>query len=81
MEIKVLGTGCCSKCAALMKATEAAMAELGIDSEVEEITDIEKIISYNVMRTPALVVNGKVLFSGKALGMEEVKSIIKAQMQ
>lgn len=81
MEIKVLGTGCCSKCAALMKATEAALAELGINSEVEEITDIEKIISYNVMRTPALVVDGNVLSSGKVLSTEEVKSIIKARMR
>ena len=81
MEIKVLGTGCCSKCAALMKATQAAVADLGINSEVEEITDIEKIISYNVMRTPALVVDGNVLSSGKVLSTEEVKSIIKAQMQ
>lgn len=80
MEIKVLGTGCCSKCAALMKATQAAVAELGISTEVEEITDIEKIISYNVMRTPALVVDGKVLSSGKVLSTEEVKSIIKTQM-
>ena len=80
MEIKVLGTGCCSKCAALMKATQAAVAELGINTEVEEITDIEKIISYNVMRTPALVVDGKVLSSGKVLSTEEVKSIIKTQM-
>ena len=80
MEIKVLGTGCCSKCAALMKATQAAVADLGINSEVEEITDIEKIISYNVMRTPALVVDGNVLSSGKVLSTEEVKSIIKAQM-
>ena len=80
MEIKVLGTGCCSKCAALMKATQAAVAELGINTEVEEITDIEKIISYNVMRTPALVVDGNVLSSGKVLSTEEVKSIIKTQM-
>lgn len=80
MEIKVLGTGCCSKCAALMKATQAAVAELGISTEVEEITDIEKIISYNVMRTPALVVDGKVLSSGKVLSTEEVRSIIKTQM-
>lgn len=80
MEINVLGTGCCSKCAALMKATQAAVAELGINSEVEEITDIEKIISYNVMRTPALVVDGNVLSSGKVLSTEEVKSIIETQM-
>lgn len=80
MEIKVLGTGCCSKCAALMKVTQAAVAELGINTEVEEITDIEKIISYNVMLTPALVVDGNVLSSGKVLSTEEVKSIIKAQM-
>lgn len=80
MEIKVLGTGCCSKCAALMAATQAAASELGLTGNVEEITDIEKIISYNVMRTPALVVDGKVLSSGKVLSVEEVKSILKSQM-
>jgi len=80
MQIKVLGAGCCSKCATLMKATETAVSELGIDTTVEEITDIEKIISYNVMRTPALVVDEEVLSTGKALSINEVKTILKLRM-
>lgn len=80
MQIKVLGTGCCSKCATLMKAAEAAVSELGIEASVEEITDIEKIISYNVMRTPALVVDEEVLSTGKALSSDEVKAILKSRM-
>lgn len=77
MEIKVLGTGCCSKCANLTKNTEEAVKSMGIDASVEEVTDIEKIISYGIMRTPALVVDEKVLSVGKVLTVEEVMSILK----
>lgn len=76
MDIKVLGTGCCSKCATLMKATELAVKELGINADVEEITDIEKIMEYNIMRTPALAINGKVVSAGKVLSVEEVKAYL-----
>ena len=50
---------------------------MGINATVEEITDIEKIISYGIMRTPALVVDEKVLSVGKVLTVEEVTSILK----
>lgn len=76
MEIKILGTGCCTMCAALLSATHKAVAELSIDASVEEITDMEKILSYNIMRTPALVVGQKVLSSGKVLSVEEVKKLL-----
>ena len=77
MEIKVLGTGCCSKCATLTGNTEDAVKAMGINATVKEITDIEKIISYGIMRTPALVVDEKVLSVGKVLTVEEVTSILK----
>lgn len=76
MEIKVLGTGCCSRCANLMAAAGTAVKELGVDASVEEITDIEKIMEYDVMRTPALVVDGKVVSSGKVLSVDEVKAYL-----
>ena len=78
MEIKVLGTGCCNKCAILTKNTEETVKAMGINASVEKVTDIEKIISYGVMRTPALVVDEKVLSVGKVLTVEEVMSILKA---
>ena len=47
------GTGCCSKCATLTRNAEDAVKAMGINASVEEVTDIEKIISYGIMRTPA----------------------------
>lgn len=76
MEIKVLGTGCCSTCATLTKNAEEAVKAMGINASVEEVTDIEKIISYGIMRTPALVVDEKVLSVGKVLTVEEISSIL-----
>ena len=69
MEIKVLGTGCCSKCATLTRNAEDAVKAMGINASVEEVTDIEKIISYGIMRTPALAVvetNGRNVCGSKS---------------
>ncbi len=78
MEIKVLGTGCCSKCAILTRNAEDAVKAMGINASVEEITDIEKIISYGIMRTPALVVDEKVISVGKVLTVDEISSILNS---
>ena len=51
-----MGTGCCSKCATLTRNAEDAVTAMGINASVEEVTYIEKIISYGIMRTPALAV-------------------------
>lgn len=75
MEIKVLGTGC-KKCNELEKATREAVAALGIDANIEKEEDIMKIMEYGVMRTPALVVDEKVLVSGKAPNAEEIKKLL-----
>lgn len=56
---------------------EHAVKAMGINAGVEKVTDIEKIISYGIMRTPALVVDDKVLSVGKVLTVEEVMSILK----
>lgn len=75
MEIKVLGTGC-PKCNELEKATRVAVEELGIDANIEKEEDIMKIMEYGVMRTPALVVDGKVVVSGKAPNAKEITKLL-----
>ncbi len=75
MEIKVLGTGC-SGCKALHQTVTEAVAQLSIEATVTKEEDIMKIMEYNVMKLPALVVDGKVLSSGKKLSVEDVKKLI-----
>ena len=74
-EIKVLGTGC-AKCTTLYDNVMSAVAELGIDATVDKEQDIMKIMEYNVMSIPALVVDGSVLSTGKVLTIEEVKKLL-----
>lgn len=74
-EIKVLGTGC-SKCTTLYDNVKSAVAELGIDATVEKEQDIMKIMEYNVMSVPALVVDSNVLSTGKVLTIEDVKKLL-----
>lgn len=73
--IKVLGSGC-AKCLALEKAVKVALAELGMDTTVEHVTDFSQIAAYGVMTTPALVVDGKVVSYGKVLNTDEAKDLI-----
>lgn len=74
--IKVLGSGC-AKCNELEAATKAALAELGMDTTIDHVTDFAQIASYGVMTTPALVVDGKVVSYGKVLKQEEVKALLQ----
>lgn len=76
MEIKVLGTGC-SSCKALYETVKQAVSEMGIVANVIKEEDIMKIMSYNVMRLPALVVDEKVVSFGKKLTVNEVKELLK----
>lgn len=76
MKIEILGSGC-PKCKIVMKAAEEAVKELGINAEIEKIEDITKIISYGVMITPAIVIDGKVVVSGRTPKTEEIKDILK----
>lgn len=80
MEIKVLGSGC-SKCKVLMFAVEKAVEMLGVKVNIEKVKDINKIISYNVMITPALVINGKTVLSGRIADYEEIKRLVQKEMQ
>jgi len=75
MEIKVLGTGC-PKCKGLEKTVINLLAELDIAADVSKVEDIMKIMEYGVMRTPALVINGKVVLSGYVPSTNEIKKII-----
>lgn len=75
MEIKVLGTGC-AKCKQLEKDIFNALAEMDLAADVEKVRDIKKIMSYKVMSTPALVVNGKVKVAGRVPRADELKKLI-----
>lgn len=75
MEIKVLGTGC-ANCKNLEKATRKAVAELNLNASVIKEEDIVKIMSYGIMRTPALVVDEKVLFYGRVPSVSELKEML-----
>lgn len=75
MEIKVLGMGC-SRCKLLEKTVKDAVNELGLDTSVERVDDIQKIMGYGIMRTPGLVINGKVVLSGQVPGMQEMKELL-----
>jgi small redox-active disulfide protein 2 len=75
MEIKILGTGC-SNCKNLEKATREAVAELNLDVTVVREEDIVKIMSYGIMRTPALVLDEKVLFYGRVPSVNELKEML-----
>ena len=74
--VKILGSGC-TKYNQLEVATKAALEQLGMDSEVDNVTDFTQIAAYGVVTTPALVVDGKVVSYGKVLKTEEVVKIIK----
>lgn len=73
--IKVLGSGCKS-CHELFENAQKAVSDMGLSVEVEYVTDMEKVVSYGVMSTPALVVNEKVVSMGKVLKAVDVEKIL-----
>ena len=75
-KIQILGTGC-PKCKKLTENAENAAKELGIEYEIEKVTDINKIMDFGVMMTPALAVDGEVKVVGKVASVEEIKEFIK----
>ena len=75
MEIKILGTGC-QKCKTLEKVTRDAVSEMGIAADIIKEDDIVKIMGYGIMNTPGLVINGKVVSSGRLLSLKEVRELI-----
>ena len=65
------------KCRKLAETAEAAAQELGVDYEIEKVTEIDKIMAFGVMLTPALVVDGEVKISGKVPSVQETKATIQ----
>lgn len=76
LDIKVLGSGC-KKCELLEVNTKEALASLNIQANVSHVKEFDEIAKYGVMSTPALVINNKVVSTGKVLTKEEVVKIIK----
>ena len=79
MIIKILGTGC-SKCQALEKDTINALAELNVAAGMQKVTKMDEIMKYDVMLTPALVINDIVKAAGKVLKIEEIKELIQQEV-
>jgi small redox-active disulfide protein 2 len=75
MKIQILGPGC-GKCQRLAENAQTAANELGIPYELEKVTSLEGIMSFGVMMTPALAVNGQVKSSGKLLSSAEIKAFL-----
>ena len=75
MKIKVLGPGC-ARCHQLEKTTREVVKELGIDAEVEEVKDMKKIMEYPILTTPGLVIDEKLVCSGKVPSKAEVTTFI-----
>ena len=75
MKIQILGTGC-PKCQKLTNHAETAAKELGVAYELEKITDLQRIMAFGVMTTPALVVDGVVKVVGKVPTPEEIKPFL-----
>lgn len=76
MKILVLGSGC-KKCMELEKNTTQALKELNIDEKVTHIANFVEIAKYGIMSTPALVLDNKVVSTGKVLSVEEIKSLLQ----
>lgn len=75
MKIEILGTGC-PKCKKLEENARKAVEELKKDAEIVKVTDINKIVEYGVMSTPALVIDGEVKCSGGVPDIEEIKRML-----
>ena len=76
MEIKVLGTGC-KKCDDLYDNVIKALSQAGKDAQVEKVEDIVSIMSFGVMSSPALVIDGEVVVTGRIAQIEEIINFLK----
>ena len=80
MKIKVLGAGC-AKCKELTETTALAVEQLGLDCDIEKVTDISEIIKFGVIMTPALVVDEQVVVAGKVPNIEMLKEILTTKFR
>jgi len=79
MRIQILGTGC-PKCIQLTEHTQRAVDELGLDCQIEKVTEIDEILAYGIMMTPGFVLDGKVMSAGKVLSVDKIKEILNAEV-
>ncbi len=77
-KIQILGTGC-PKCKKLAENTESAVRELGMDCEIVKVTDINDIMKFGVMMTPALAVDDQVKSVGKVMSVEQIKETLSRE--
>ena len=75
MEIRILGPGC-AKCKTLEQLTRDVVSKNGIDATITKVEDIMEIMKYNIMTTPALVIDGKVVTKGRIPSAEEIKQLL-----
>ena len=74
-KLQILGTGC-AKCRQLADAAEQAAESLGLPFQIEKVTEIQKIMAFGVMRTPALAVDGEIKVSGRVPSVDEIRAMI-----
>jgi small redox-active disulfide protein 2 len=74
-KIQILGTGC-PKCKKLFEVTQKAVKDLGIDADVSKVDDINEIMKFNVMMTPALAIDGEVKVAGRIPNPNELRALI-----
>lgn len=79
LNIKILGSGC-PRCHEVAKRTKEVVEELKIDANIEKVTDLKKIMEYKILSTPGLVINGKVVCSGKIPAKSQIKQWIEEEM-
>jgi len=75
MQIQILGTGC-AKCKNLEKVTREVVEQNGFSAEITKVEDIMEIMKFNVMTTPAIVINGKVEIKGRVPSADEIKQLL-----
>ncbi len=80
MKIQVLGSGC-KKCKELYERTQKAVLSLGLDTSVEYITDVQKIVEMGIISTPVLAINGKPVITGMLPNIEKIEELLKANIQ
>ena len=76
MKIEILGTGC-AKCQQIEELVRSLVAESGVEADISKVQDISKILSYGVLTTPGLVINGDVKVAGKIPSAEQIKGWLK----
>ena len=76
MKVQILGTGC-PKCKQTEANAKEALKNLGLDAEVEKITDVNQILDFGIMATPGLAVDGDIKFSGKIPTVADIEAVLK----